>query len=141
MGFLQTYKLWLYGAIVLVFVALLGYCKYLRTENHHLEIENDRLTQAYDAQKKAAQLCSENTLALKKREDELTENAKVAVEVAKKEANENRQTASDILFRKPKTPTITKENVKDYGGENKEVQLTDYLQTQDLLNSYLAIRS
>lgn len=130
-------KTYLYGVVLFVLMGLGLYCNYLGKENDKLTIANSEISKSYDKKVKALTECSDGVKALKDREDELTKNAAVAVEKAKKEAEAHYKAAADILARKPKQPVVTPENEKDYGGNDVMVQLKDYLASHELINEII----
>lgn len=124
-------------SIVAVFLGLLFFSRMMWNKNEVLTEANTKITLVYEEKVRALQTCSSGVVALKKKDDELTKNAKVAVEEAKKSAKVDYKSSSDTLFKKPKAPVITKANVQDYGGEDTMVQLKDYLATQKLVNDLI----
>lgn len=128
---------WLKIAVASIILALGGYCYVLQGENKALKTINTEQTKWLEAKTDALTLCTESTEALEKREKEITENAKKAVEEAKKEAVKDYKAANSYLFAKPKVPVITKDNEQDFGGNDTMVQMKDYLATHQLVNEFI----
>jgi uncharacterized protein YoxC len=130
-------KTYLVGAVAAVFLTVSLYCKVLYDENAELKTKYSELTNSYDKKVTALTECSNGVANLAKREEELTKNAKEAVDKAKKGAAAEYKASNDILFRKPVQPEVTHVNAKDYGGDDVMVQLKDYLATQLLMNELI----
>ena len=124
-------------AIVAVFFGMLFFSKVLWDKNEALKKTNIEITLVYEEKVKALAECSGGVIKLKKREDEITKEAQKAVELAKKQALVEYKEANAYLFKKPKAPVITAANVQDFGGPDKEVQVSDYLATQKLVNDMI----
>lgn len=131
---ISTYIQATLGAII---VALGFYCSHLDSKNEDLTTKNIVLTTSYKDKVDALTECGVVTTKLKERESKITADAKEAVEEAKKKAVIEYKAANDVLFRKPKQPKITPENVQNYGGTETEAQLKDYLSTHDLMNELI----
>lgn len=124
----------------LVTASLLGmsvYCKSLKSENTTLSDTLAQKVLIISQKDDAIKLCSDNTEKLKKEGETLSSNAIAAIAIAKVEAVKDYKDSQTILIRKPKPVVVTPDNAKDFGGEDKSVQLTDYLSTQDLVNEYI----
>lgn len=124
-------------AVAAAFALLLLYCNHLENKVSDLTKTNTELNLVYNQKVEALKLCSQGTEDLKKREDELTENGKVAVEQAKKEAIKDYVASHIYATKKPEQPVITPDNVKDYGGNDTMTQLKDYLASQKLINDFM----
>lgn len=130
-------KTYLKLGLAVVFIGLCLFCKVLYDQNATLKFEKDQLEQSYNGKVNALAKCSKGVEDLSKREEEITKNAKEAVEEAKKKAVAEYKASNDILFRKPTQPVITSSNVKEYGGPDTSILLKDYLATQYLLNDLI----
>lgn len=131
---LNTY---IHIAVAIAFLAMLYVSKMLWNQNEVLTETNIKITTIYQEKVAALTSCSNGVIALKKRENEITENAKAAVAEAKKEAVVEYKASNAYLFKKPKAPVITSANVQDYGGNDTMIQLKDYLATQKLINDFI----
>lgn len=131
---ISTYIQLTLGAILL---ALGFYCNVLMDRNDSLTQKNTELTSSYNAKVEALTTCSKATTELKAKEIKLTADALIAVAEAKKKAVLDYKASNDFLFRKPKPPVITPENVINYGGAETSIQLGDYLSTQELMNEFI----
>lgn len=137
---LSQLKIGIY-AIIAGMVLMLGlYCKTLKEDNTKLSKSIGELTVLNEVQGKTMLACSDGTAKLKDREAEITENAKVALAEAKKEAEGNYKRYRDIIHRQPKEPVVTKDNEQEYGGSDIMIQLKDYLSAHDLANEEIDLR-
>jgi hypothetical protein len=127
-------------SIAAAFLALSTYCWFLNNSNERLVKENAQLVIIAKNKQDAAKQCSDNTDELVRVEKQNTENAKLAVEQAKKEAVRDYINANNILIRKPVQPKITAETANNFGGTDKDAQLKDYLSTHDLANEAIDTR-
>lgn len=123
--------------VTIMFLILLYASKLLIDKNNALTETNTRITLSYEDKVKALTTCSDGVLLLKKKELELTQNAAGKVKEAKKESSVEFRNANEYLFKKAKAPVITNDNVLDYGGEDLEAQLSDYLASQKLMNDFI----
>ena len=131
---------YIYGICAMIIVVLSLSLKVVYHQNSVLITDKAKLELTAKNQKLALDTCSNNTTALKNREDELTKNAKAEVEKAKQIADANHKAFINLLNTKP-TPVVTPENVGNYGGEDDAGKLRDYLNTQFLINQYLDLRN
>lgn len=131
---------YIYGILLLV-IAVLGLSlKVVYHQNTTLITDKSRLELTVNSQKDALIICSDGTKALKLRETEITEKAKEEVSKAKEIADSNHKAFLNLLNSKP-NPVITKENVVNYGGEDDNAKLRDYINTQYLINQYIDLRT
>lgn len=122
-------------------IAVLGLSlKVVYHQNTTLITDKSRLELTVNSQKDALIICSDGTKALKLRETEITEKAKEEVSKAKEIADSNHKAFLNLLNSKP-NPVITKENVVNYGGEDDNAKLRDYINTQYLINQYIDLRT
>lgn len=126
--------------VLALFIALGIYCNVLRNEVADLTKSNTLLVHGYQEKVDALAICSGNTEELEKAQDTLTKNARIAVAEAKKEAVVEYKKSNAYLFRKPQEPVITKDNEKEYGGNDVMVQLKDYFASQQLMNEIIDSR-
>jgi hypothetical protein len=129
------------GLVILLLVGLVFYCNHLSDRYKVLEMNFTALKESYDDKVSALTECSGATDALKAREDEITTRARAALDEAKKQAVVDYKASQSLLLRKPVQPVITPQNQSQYGGSDKDIQLKDYLATQQLMNEMIDSRS
>jgi uncharacterized protein YdgA (DUF945 family) len=125
------------GSVIL----LAWYVLDLRDENSALKVSLNTYKPLAEKQAKLLTECDTNTKALVAAEKKNTQDAKKAVEQAKKEAGVERERANDLARRRPKQVVVTKETEKDYGGNDTMIQLKDYLSTHELANEEIELRA
>lgn len=131
---------YIYGICAMIIVVLGLSLKLVYHQNSILISDKAKLELVAKSQKELLTTCSNNTDALKTREDELTKNAKAEVEKANQRADANHRAFINLLNTKP-APVVTPENVANYGGEDDNGKLRDYLNTQFLINQYIDLRN
>jgi hypothetical protein len=129
------------GLVIMLIVGLGLYYNHLSDKYRVLEMNFAALKESYDDKVSALTECSNATDALKAREGEITAKARAALDEAKKQAVVDYKASESLLSRKPVQPVITSKNQSQYGGNDKDVQLKDYLATQQLMNELIDARS
>lgn len=125
------------GSVVL----LAWYALDLRDANSSLQVQVDNLRPLSEKQAKLLTECDTNTKALVSAEKKNTEDARAAVEEAKKEAASEHDRALELARKRPKEVVVTQENAKNYGGTDTTAQTKDYLATHDLANEEIDLRA
>lgn len=128
-------------ALAAIILALGVYCKILKVENSALDSRITLLTNSIQIKITALKDCSDATQAVLDKEALNTKNAKIAVAEAKKNAVVDYTAATQVLVAKPKSPVVTKDNAKDFGGLDDMIKEKDYLATQQLINDAIDARA
>lgn len=132
---------WIAAGMLVVIVALGGYCKLLKVENDAYKLSNSALSTSLSEKTSALELCSKNTQALADADKQVTAAALVAVNEARDQAKQYYDNASKLLNGKVIVPPITKDNIKNYGGVDPVARTTDCNAAHQLLNDYMDTRT
>lgn len=139
---------YIYAGIAIIIVVLLGYCKVLSSEKTALQAVNitltgqvSQLSQVVKDKTNALQICSDNTISLKKKDEEITSNAKSAVEAAQKKSKISYSIAAKLIKSQTVVPTINSTNVQYYGGPDQAKKLADCDAAHQLFNDEIDRRA